>query len=256
MQRIVVELTAAALVTGCSGDPRSEAGPPDLTQQSSTVELDHVFVFAPIDSPEAKVVEALQQVGLIVDEQRNEFPEGVIGRYVFFDNAYLELLWLEPNATTEADTRKMADWENSGASPFGIGLHRRSDAPEQLPFPSRSQIEEWMPPGTEMRVLTEEDETLAPGLFVVPPIMAAPDFRNELGEAAAEKLDHPLGARRITGVRMVTLPEGYPNRTDAFAGTGIQFERGDQPLIEIKLDEGQYGKSKDLRPVLPLTLSY
>ena len=256
---IFVVLSIAACVA-CGGLAAQD--PVDQSEAVSPIELDHVVIFAPMESEEEDAVRALQDAGFIVNEFRNEFPDGVLGRYVFFDNAYLELLWLLPGAVTDADTRRSAEGQSTGASPFSSGLRRCKDAPEQLPFPSRAYFAEWMEPGTEMRLLNGEDEVLAPSLFVVPRGMAARDsletaeWRSQSREEAARALDHSLGARLVTNVRLVTLPAGYPRSTEVLDGTGVSVERGEGPLVEITFDNNSQGKSSDLRPVLPLIVRY
>ena len=263
MRRISVLIFTVLIVGACS----SSRSPMLLDQTeprptNSSIELDHLYIFAPIDTREEDVVQTLREAGLIVDESRNVFPDGVVGRYIYYDNSYLEVLWLLPDNTTDADTRRTAEWQTTGASPFGVGLRRRKDAPDQLPFPSRAYFAEWMRPGTEMRLLTEEEEVLAPELFVVPRYMAWRDaidtaeWRSQHEAEAARTLDHSLGVKLLTGVRLVTLPASYPRSTEAICGTGVSIESGDEPLMEITFDNGIQGRSKDLRPVLPLVIHY
>ena len=103
-----------------------------------------------------------------------------------------------------------------------------------------------------MRLLTEEAETLAPSMFVVPRYMAFTSWAAE----ATQTLDHELGVRQLTGVCITTLPAGYPRLDGVLADTSVLIERGDAPLMEIILDNGRQEKRRDLRPVLPLVLSY
>jgi hypothetical protein len=119
-----------------------------------------------------------------------------------------------------------------------------------------------MEPGTEMRLLNEEAEVLAPNLFVVPPGIAARDaaataeWRAQHPDEAARMLDHPLGVRLITAVQLVTLPTGFPRAAASLNGTGVDIMRGDEPLMEIVFDDGTQGRSKDFRPMLPMVIHY
>ena len=244
-------LSVVGLISGCRS-PHVDSGPP---ASDPVIELDHVFVFAPQGSSEQDVVAVLEEAGLTVNPERNEFPDGVVGRYVFFANAYLEILWLGPDADTDAETRRAATWETSGASPFGIGLRRQPGAPDPLPFRSRAKTEEWMEPGTEMRLLNDASELLAPSLFVVPEYMAMPSW-SDPGDDPASR---PAQARtNVTGVRMVATPESVPQATDALIGTSVRIESGEAPLMELSIgSELQLQlqlRRTDLRPILPLVL--
>lgn len=232
---------------------------------SAAVELDHVYVYAPAHSPEAAVVAALTQSGLRVGDYRKVFSDGVVGRYVRFDNAYLELLWYDGVTPTEANTRRQAQWETTGASPIGIGLRRVKGTPEELPFPTRRYTASWMQPGSEMRILGAETDTEAPALFVVPE--GQPDtatLEREMKAAPSEELRrrlsirvHPLGIRRVTGVRAVVAPSGVSEAGRMLSEAGVvRIDGGSAPLVELRFDGGRRHESRDLRPVLPLVLSY
>ncbi|NVJ61074.1 MAG: hypothetical protein HWE27_11835 [Gammaproteobacteria bacterium] len=263
MQRIALAISVSilvfAFVSGCS------QGPLRATESSTSapmIELDHVYVAPSLSASEDDVVQALRESGFIVDDNRNVFPDGVVGRYIRFDNAYLELLWLEPDATPIEQLERAFEWETTGASPFGVGLRRVPEAPEELPFPSRSYVAEWMEPGTEMRILNDEDELLAPALFVVPRYMEgfdaaeAAEWRAKDPKKAAKYLDHSLGVKMVTAVRIVTQPEGFPQATEALNGTYVEIVRGDEALMEIEFDNGAQGERKDYRPLVPLVISY
>ena len=121
---------------------------------------------------------------------------------------------------------------------------------------------EWMEAGTEMRLLNEEAELLAPSLFVVPHSLAGRDaaasaeWRAQHPDEAARRLDHPLGVKLMTAVRLVTLPAGFPRAAAALNGTGVDIARGDEALMEIVFDNGSQGRRKDFRPMMPIVIHY
>jgi hypothetical protein len=227
--------------------------------------LDHVYLYAPATSTEDAVVAALTELGLRVSDHRGQFSDGVVGRYVRFDNAYLELLWYDGVTSADANTRRQARWEITGASPIGIGLRRAKNAPATLPFPTRRYVASWMPPGSEMRFLGAESDTRAPAMFVVPE--GQPDteaLEREMAAAPSEELRrrlnarvHPLGVRSLTGVRAVVHPDGLSAACRMLSDAGIvRIESGSTPLVELRFDGAKQGESRDLRPALPLVVSY
>lgn len=257
---LTVLLTCGA--SACRGRPSTPLGGPH-----SAVELDHVYVYAPERSTEAAVVAALTRAGLQVSVQRNEFPDGVVGRYVRFDNAYLEVLWYDGVASTDADTRRRARWETTGASPFGVGMRRVNGAPKDLPFPTRAYTPPWYEPGMEMRFLGAEADTQVPSLFVVPPERAQPDtatLERELATAPSEQLTrrlssrvHALGVHRVTGARIVIRGSDVSDAARMLTESGVvRIAGGNESLLVLAFDNERRRESRDLRPVLPLVLNY
>jgi hypothetical protein len=101
------------------------------------LELDHLFVLASPGAPEA---ERLRALGLS-EGSRNVHPgQGTANRRFFFENAMLELIWVEnaeqARSSLVAPTRlwERARWRESGALPFGICLRDSAGGPPELPF--------------------------------------------------------------------------------------------------------------------------
>ena len=221
-------------------------GPRPVDKVAAAVEVDHVYVYAPAKSAEDAVVKALASAGLAVEPKRNDFGDGVVGRYVRFENAYLEILWYDGRTPTDAETRRHATWESSGASPFGIGLHRRAGVSGNLPFPTRSVVEPWMRPGTEERKLGGVEDFAAPDLFVLPDYLVnrRPGMQ-------------PLGIRRLTSVRVTVSSDGMTNGVALMNRAGLaEIQPGGKPLLELVFDAGVQNRSLDFRPHLPLTIGY
>ena len=234
---------ACALGLGCLV---GSCAPRPVDRVAAAVELDHVYVYAPAGSVEDVVIHALTSVGLAVEPRRNEFGDGVVGRYVRFENAYLELLWYDGKTATDAETRRRATWESSGASPFGLGLHRRAGVSRELPFPTRSVVEPWMRPGAEFRKLGGVNDFAAPDLFVVAdsPTNRRPGLQ-------------PLGIRRLTGVRVTVISGDETNGVALINRSELAaIQRGVEPLLELVFDVGNKNRSLDFRPQLPLTMMY
>jgi hypothetical protein len=217
-------------------------------------ELDRIFILTAVGAPAA---ERLIALGL-AEGSRNVHPgQGTANRRFFFRNAMLELLWVhdESDARSEpiAPTRL---WERSrhhqtGVSPFGICL-RATDAASPLPFATWSYRPPYLPPGLEIPVA----ETIAaePMLFSIP-FGGRPDG---YPPARREPLDHPVGVREITALR-VTLP-GLDTPSDPLRAVErlaiARFIPGDEPLIEISFDSAPRSRTADLRPELPLMLRW
>ncbi|PYS85678.1 MAG: hypothetical protein DMF70_04080 [Acidobacteria bacterium] len=69
---------------------------------------------------------------------------------------------------------------------------------------------------------------------------------------------HPNGARRLTGLRVVApSAEGFPPAASYIADLGlVKFDVGRQWLLDVTLDNGKQGKTKNLEPDLPMVIHY
>jgi hypothetical protein len=258
---------ALAIALGCGG-ARADSGAPDAATAATAraVEVDHLDL---VTSPGAPEAAALREAGLRVDGRVTRHQGGgTASMSVLFENAYLELLFPDSAAGDGASSpeereywRKVFAWRETGASPIGVGLRRREGAPDALPFPtSVMPPQPWMQHMGEMRLVTTNDEWLAPGVFVVPRTMAVPSWigRMQRDTTAASPLRHPLGVRRLTGVRVVVARAGgmVPSVARLHEAGVLRVERGGAPLVELTFDGGGRGGARDLRPALPLVLRF
>jgi len=233
---------------------------------AASVEIDHVFLATRPGAPEAA---ALRAAGFRIPEHVTHHTGGGTSSVsILFENAYLELLYADSTVGDSASTpaerahwRRVLGWRESGASPFGIGLRRLAGGPDSLPFPTeRMAPQPWMPPGTEMHLVTTPADSVAPGVFVVPRGMALTGWidRVRRDTAHASLLQHPLGVHRVTAVRVVvTRPDGLPPNVRLLRDAGVfQVEQGSSPLVELTFDGARRGGTRDFRPALPLVIRY
>jgi hypothetical protein len=219
-------------------------------------ELDHLFVFTNVGAPEA---DRLVSLGL-TEGSRNVHPgQGTANRRFFFRNAMLELLWVsdEQEAQSEpiARTRlwERSQWRRTGASPFGICLRSSDGETAALPFETWSHRPPYLPTGIEIAVAASTSPG-EPMLFAISfggqPDAAPPDRR--------EPIEHPLGVREITDVRVTLTGDGpFTPSLHAAQQLGIaSFVRDRDHLMEVTFDNASRGEAADLRPRLPLTLRW
>ena len=69
---------------------------------------------------------------------------------------------------------------------------------------------------------------------------------------------HPNGARRLTGLRVVApVADGFPPATAYISGLGLmKFDVGGRWLLDVTLDGGKQGITKNLEPDLPMVSHY
>ena len=233
---------------------------PAVAAQAPVLELDHVYILVPPGATAA--IEALRGAGLTVDTRPDKHDgEGTTSIAAFFENGYLELMWVDSSVAIDsahqedvANFRRGTAWRETGASPFGIGLHflagDRSSLtiPYELdPIPGEEQGGYWI-------LLRQPAESLATEAFIMPADRAVPAWVTTYRTRHPEFFTHASVVRRITSV----IVRGPPSQRAAAAVLDlrlVRFEDADSPLLVVEFDGGSRGHTWDLRPALPLILS-
>jgi hypothetical protein len=235
----------------------AEAAPP-----GRTLETDHLMLHVAPGAPERS---ALERAGFTIapDVNRHE-GQGSASITVEFANGFLELAWRDTAVSVTPTLEKVAQrfermgaWRESGWSPVGVGLRRAPGAPDTLPFPTRAVRSPWMEPGAMLEILSAQDDTLGPRLWVVPRSMAADGRGGSDSErerlARTATFVHANGAHAITAVRVIS-PRRARSTATALVATHspVVFADGAAWLLEVTFDGGRRGVTRDLRPALPL----
>lgn len=254
VQRVTMALSTAA-VLAIPGNP-----PETIATQNPVLELDHVYVVVPPGATEA--VRVLRQAGLVIDSSvTRHIGQGTASIGVFFENAYLELLWVDSSVAVDSlhrmdleAFRRAAAWRQSGASPFGIGLHLLSGEPSALGVPLRLDSAR-MRPGSHLVLLRQPEESLAVDMFIPPNYLAVTSWLGRYRTRRPDLFRHPLGVRRITRV-LVRGPRSHRPRAAILQSRLVDFVEASSPQLVVEFDGRPQGLVVDLRPVLPLILQH
>jgi len=225
-----------------------------------TVELDHLFIAT---QPAAPGLDTLLHIGLI-EGSRNVHPgQGTANRRIFFHNAMLEFLWLRDAHEAQGEPirrtglyERLAGQDN--ATPFGICLRQTvSDAP--LPFDTWPYCPPYLPPGMSIPMATNSRIIHEPLLFCIP-FGGRPDA---YPADRCEPIDHPVGWREITAVRVTVSAGPEPAERDLSEPLralqeveGITVQTGPRHLLEIQFDGGRRKQRMDCTPALPLVCTW
>lgn len=194
----------------------------------------------------------LREAGFLEGPAHDHPGQGTASRGIFFENAYLELIWLT-DATTAAGPAvsrtglaQRTD-PRQQASPFGFGLRSTLDPVTQPPFPTWEYSPPYLPPGSSFPMAVSSEKLDEPLIFVLP-WARSPSW---------EVPDHPNGARRVTAVTFgprVSKPSGV---LTSFLELGlVDCADGDAPLLQVELDQHRQEHHCDLRPDLPLMIHW
>ena len=168
------------------------------------MDLDHLFVFVEPGGGSAKA--RLDALGLVPSYTRRHEGQGTANLCYCFDNAYLELLWVEePRLLASATFARTGLWEHanwrvSGASPFGVCVRTE----HALPFDCWLWTPPYLPPGLFLEVSVGSREPSTPFLFRFPgtrrPDLWPDDHAGARQDAA--------GLTEIVGLSLRELPGG------------------------------------------------
>ena len=208
------------------------------------LKLDHLFITVQKDAPETQ---ALIQVGLRHSGSFNQHVGlGTKGTYFEFENAYLELLWID-DETEFAPIAALL-----GIPPFGIAFRHQEGNTTSLPFEAYAFHWDWMPPDSFLHIAKRDPASHEPLFFVVPDSMV---FREDTTQAPSEMTIHPLGIKRLTELRvLVTSPDLSATARLLSTNTNVRVESGSESRLELTFDGGIQGKIIDVRPALPLVI--
>ncbi len=243
------------------------------TPAESPIAMDHVFIWVSKDAPESS---DLENLGLTRDpEVYRHVGQGTSSRVFWFEGLYLELIWPEDKGLATIKVREMGteltqrttSAKPPGNSPFGVGLVLTPSAHDKPPFEAISYHAKWMDEllgvGSSLQMAKSNKNAAEPIFFIVPANMAAPTpdalpnlFKNE--PFLVKNYTHALGVKQVTGVRFViTDDKPWCKAASLLVSHDLaEFENGEAPLLELTFDHSKQGKKADLRPRLPLILSY
>jgi hypothetical protein len=222
------------------------------------VELDHVFICTNRLAPEAAL---LVEFGLSEGASNTHPGQGTANRRFFFENAFLEFLWVDDPPDAQSDlVARTGLWERwsrreSEASPFGVGLRFNAAAGEPLPFASWDYRPPYLPAPLAIQMAEHADVFATPLLFALGfgrrPDGYPPERR--------QRLDHSCGVRQMTHVR-IRVPQLDPVIAADWLAVSqccpmIEVVEG-WHLMEIEFDHQRREKQHDLRPDLPLVFRW
>lgn len=201
--------------------------------------------------------------------------QGTAGRYFYFLNGYLELIFVYDQEELEGNSRinehldftERARFEENGASPFSIALKVKDYDVEKITFDKVRYHQDWM--GEDASIYSAKNSKLylkEPSVFVVYPEIQSrqfetlADLKNIQDEYAflRDLYRHPNGAKKITDIVISSAGVNLDTETmQAVNGIeGLAVKKGAAHLMELYFDDNIQGKSFDLRPELPLKIYY
>jgi len=220
--------------------------------------LDHIFIFT--ESPE-EAANSLQKFGLTEGAPNIHPGQGTSCRRFFFENAYLELVWvsseeeIKSSGTAETKLWERSQYKTSHYCPFGICF--RNTSPENkssvLIFEDGWKYKPgYLPEGMYINIASNANFPAEPMLFEMPFSRLAPkDFPPD----KLQSLKHSRGFKEITKV-ILSLPSSVENLSTAMQkvldNNTVAVLTGRDFSISVEFDDQIQGEIHDFNPLVPL----
>jgi hypothetical protein len=220
-----------------------------MLNSTSQFELDHIFLAVSKGGPE---VEQFLAAGFLEGASNTHPGQGTACRRIFFENAYLELVWLED--FDEAASRLVAPTGlaarvggEPGASGLGICIRLQHGAFNDLPIRTWSYQAPYLPPGVAIPMAANSFLHHEPLLFFLPGIPQQRVFHR-----------HENESRKITEVTItLNVDQGCSPECKWLAESGcIRTVAGNRESVLMELDHGVQGRVLPVQTRTPLVVKW
>ena len=235
-------------------------------KEAPLLRLSHAWIVVKTGAPERK---ALEKAGFYIAPTVNRHNgQGTASVTVELLNGFLELIYPDPTVPVSPALQAGAEkfrmksaWRDTGYSPIGIVFDRTPATPEKFPFATWRISADWMEKGTFIEIMTPKEMPKAVSLSISSTPESTRESENE--KLARDPVKgamflHPNGALHLTGVRVIApSADSLPPSASYLADHGLlKFEVGKRWLLDVTLDGGKQGVTKNLEPDLPMVIHY
>lgn len=212
--------------------------------------IHHIFIFT---DDKGKVADELIDFGLTEGSNRIHAEQGTANRKFYFNNFYLEILWVYNEAEIKSEQTmpkglwQRAEFRTNNSSPFGLCLVN-SDGTENLFKYSYKYQPDYFPKGNVIEIIKNENQTDLPWTFRLP-------FKGQVKHENEQK-NHKNGLTVLTKAIFEyqtntenKFLENFKNEKD------IQFIQTSRNWLTLIFDNGKQSKKKDFEKI-NLTIKY
>jgi len=157
------------------------------------MDIDHIFIFT---DDNGKIADDLVQFGLTEGSSRIHVGQGTTNRKFYFDNFFLEVLWVHNEKELKSDiTKQTGLWQradlNSTNSPFGLCVVNTAETINLFENAFKYQPA-YFPVGLNIDILKNEQNLNLPWTFRLP-------FKGQK-KNKTEPTEHKCRLKKLTGV--------------------------------------------------------
>ena len=214
--------------------------------------IDHIFIFT---DEAGKIADELVEFGLTEGSNRIHVGQGTANRKFYFDNFFLEILWVYDQTDIKSDLTKptglwqRADFKQNDFSPFGLCIidNNEIDALFENSFKYQPN---YFPQGMSIDIIKNEFEPDLPWTSRLP-------FKGQK-KPQNEPINHKNGLKLLTKARF----EYQHNTDNAFLShfendnhNHIEFVKTSRIWLYLTFDNGKQGQKRDFEK-LKMTIQY
>lgn len=228
------------------------------------LQLDHIFIWVNKDAPEIEIFKNAGFTSIISGEHKGQ---GTAGKYIFFLNFYIELLYIsdQTEAVNNLDNFgcnyiERSQWCQNKSSFLGIGLKMTSFDQNNIPFSYKEYNSGWMR-DKGLLMATNNENLSDPLVFILYPNMVYPNY-NSIEEMVIddkpndfkENHIHKNGIKTLTSYKIVTTSTS--EIVKKLADNGINIVKGEVEKLELTFDNNLNNKEIDFNPDFPVVIKY
>ncbi len=213
------------------------------------MDIDHIFIFT--DS-KGKVADQLVSFGLTEGSSRIHKGQGTTNRKFYFENFFLEILWVHDENEIKSDLVKStglwqrANYQTNNFSPFGLCIVN-TDETDRLFENSLKYQPDYFSAGLSIDILQNENQPELPWTFRLP-------FK-EHKKNEVEPTAHTSGIKRLIKAQFT-----YRNLDDDFVEkfkneSKIKFVAGSDLKLLLTFDDNAQRRQMEISE-LNLTIEY
>lgn len=214
------------------------------------MKIHHIFIFT---DDNGKIADKLIDFGLTEGSNRVHVGQGTINRKFYFDNFFLEILWVHNETEIKSEQTKptglwqRADFKINNFSPFGLCIVN-SDDTENLFEKSFKYQPDYFPKGEVIDIIKNENHTDLPWTFRLP-------FKGQM-KHEQEPTNHRNGLSNLTKAIFEYKTIMEKKFLDEFKNENdIQFIQTSRNWLILIFDNGKQGKKREFEKI-NLTIEY
>lgn len=211
---------------------------------------DHIFIFT---NDQGKIADQLVKFGFSEGSNRVHAGQGTTNRKFYFDNFFLEILWVHDEAEINSELIKpiglwqRANYQSNDFSPFGLCVVN-TDETDRLFENAHKYQPSYFPDGMTIDILKNERQPNFPWTFRLP-------FKGQ-NKIEKEPMSHENGIKYLSKVEFHVENINDLNFMKSFEDAqNINFVKSDKTWLNLTFDKGKQGLSKTFES-LQLTIEY
>jgi hypothetical protein len=214
------------------------------------MDIDHIFIFT---DNNGKIAEELVSFGFIEGSSRVHAGQGTSNRKFYFDNFFLEILWVHNDAEIKSELIKpiglwqRAEYKRNNFSPYGLCIVNTDNTNKLFEYAFNYQPE-YFPKGMTIEILKNESQPQLPWTFRLP-------FK-EQKKHADEPTNHSNGIKRLTKAKFQYHGSVTDKYLENFKGESmIEFSKSSDYGLTLTFDDNAQGEKRYFEE-LKLTIEY